>query len=496
MKLIKTQILKVGDHTASNGQYSPVTYGDLLDAYRFYDPNVHEAPVIIGHSSDAKVPTALPNGSLLTLNNDTLPAFGWIKKIEIIKDELIGYLEIQDILWQWIQEGWYKFKSISLYPENNPFNPFKGKGKSIRHLAILGATPPAIKGLGSINPESLVPLDYSETEDFCNFSEIVEVSEDFKVNTFQQLDDFEESEDSMEGINSTDLMLVFTELLEAAGFMGTVAKFDPEPSEENDYLYNDETNEFSGFFEDTEGQDYIFSLGLDEAGDYVMRFDKTEEPVEDDDMKSFSDGSDDPDNEDDEEDQDGSDYSEPEDDEDSEEDEDSSVDEKSSNPQYSELIEQLKEAQLALELQQQVIQEQEAILNAQSEAEIASFCEEIYAAGKLTEGQFAKDDLVYLMTGAASGSGSLQSFSEDVEDSFVYKLKLLLDSLKPQVTFGEMTASDSQKTSKLPRLPKNAVVDTQGQKNYAAVLEYCEKNGLDPKKPRDFQKASAKVLAG
>jgi hypothetical protein len=116
-------VFKTGEHTDSSGDTQTWTEDDLKEIEKLYnDQNPdekHIAPIVYGHptSEDA--------------------ALGWVDKLKvegnILKAKLV---ELSDQLIQSIKDGAYKFQSIALYPN-----------KLLRHLGILGAVPPAVKGL-------------------------------------------------------------------------------------------------------------------------------------------------------------------------------------------------------------------------------------------------------------------------------------------------------------------------------------------------------------
>lgn len=113
------------------------TEKELAEIAETYDPKVHEAPIRIGHDSDYKGATQIP-------------AFGWIGKVKVVGDHLkLVASQFSDQLKAWYKEGLYKKVSAAFYPPNHADNPTPGKWY-LHHLAFLGATPPAVKGLEGI----------------------------------------------------------------------------------------------------------------------------------------------------------------------------------------------------------------------------------------------------------------------------------------------------------------------------------------------------------
>ncbi len=121
---------------------------------RTYDPAIHEAPLVIGHAGD----------------NDSLPAYGWIQGFSREGDNLYADVAFTDTAKNLVKDGHYRKVSISFYSPDSAINPHKGKW-SARHLALLGASPPAVKGLE--------PFTFAETEGVYDFAVALSPSDIF-----------------------------------------------------------------------------------------------------------------------------------------------------------------------------------------------------------------------------------------------------------------------------------------------------------------------------
>jgi len=120
---IWVDVFKTGEHTDSNGNTRIWTEDDLKEIAKLYNEQnpeeKHLAPVVYGHPSSEDA------------------ALGWVEKLKVEGNVLKAKLvELSEQLIQSIKDGAYKFQSIALYPN-----------KLLRHLGILGAVPPAVKGL-------------------------------------------------------------------------------------------------------------------------------------------------------------------------------------------------------------------------------------------------------------------------------------------------------------------------------------------------------------
>lgn len=120
---MRFEIFKTGRHTDGAGNTREWTEDDLSKIANSYNPQVHEAPVVIGHPKD------------------NAPAYGWVSALK--KKGGVLYATFKDLVPEFVdavKKGLYKKRSISLYPD-----------MSLRHIGFLGAVPPAIKGLKDVN---------------------------------------------------------------------------------------------------------------------------------------------------------------------------------------------------------------------------------------------------------------------------------------------------------------------------------------------------------
>ncbi|WP_333661019.1 hypothetical protein [Acinetobacter sp.] len=127
------EIFKIGTHTATNGQTLPFDKTMLADAVSAYQPDLHEAPIVVGHPKDNH------------------PAFGWIDHLELTDDGVVlaHPKQVDADFAELVKEGKYKKRSASWYLPDSPANPTPGK-LYLRHVGFLGAVPPALKGLGDV----------------------------------------------------------------------------------------------------------------------------------------------------------------------------------------------------------------------------------------------------------------------------------------------------------------------------------------------------------
>ena len=114
------EVFKTGTHTDSAGNTREWSDADLDAIVQAYNAQKdHQAPLVIGHpQTDA-------------------PAYGWVKSLRRVGDRLQAFMDqVSDGVKQAVAAGHFKKVSVALYPN-----------KLLRHVGLLGATPPAVKGL-------------------------------------------------------------------------------------------------------------------------------------------------------------------------------------------------------------------------------------------------------------------------------------------------------------------------------------------------------------
>jgi phage I-like protein len=128
-------IFRKGRHTASSGATLDFSEDALRAAVQAYNPTVHEAPLVVGHPKD------------------NAPAYGWVSSMSF--NEQTGEIEIETsqvdpAFSEMVAAGRFKKRSASWYLPDSPANPTPGT-LHLRHVAFLGAQPPAVKGLRDVN---------------------------------------------------------------------------------------------------------------------------------------------------------------------------------------------------------------------------------------------------------------------------------------------------------------------------------------------------------
>lgn len=129
------EVFKTGEHTSAEGHKKVYTEADLDNMAKIYnEQKEHEAPLVLGHPESNQ------------------PAFGWTKELKREGQKLMAYVEqVTDKVKEAVKAGMFKKVSIAIY----------GNGL-LRHIGLLGAQVPAIKGLA--------PVQFKENED--TFEEI------------------------------------------------------------------------------------------------------------------------------------------------------------------------------------------------------------------------------------------------------------------------------------------------------------------------------------
>lgn len=141
------EIFRVGSHTAMQGVTLDFSEAALAAACAAYVPGTHEAPLVIGHPKD------------------TAPAWGWVKGLRMEGGVVLANCgQVNPDFAELVRKGSFKKRSASWYHPDNPANPKPGT-YYLRHVAFLGAQPPALKGLKDVDfaeDGDVVTVEFSE----------------------------------------------------------------------------------------------------------------------------------------------------------------------------------------------------------------------------------------------------------------------------------------------------------------------------------------------
>lgn len=142
------EILRTGTHVASSGQRVSFTIDDLKEIAQSYDPQRYQAPLIVTHNT-------------LGLSDQDFAVsefvYGWPDSLKVAGNRLIAhYGKISDSVVGWVRQKMLKSVSASVYLRDSPRNPKPGF-LGLRHVSLLGKTPPAIKGLAPLNLSEFRP---------------------------------------------------------------------------------------------------------------------------------------------------------------------------------------------------------------------------------------------------------------------------------------------------------------------------------------------------
>lgn len=139
------EIFRPGRHTDDAGAVHNFSAADLAGMAASYDPTLREAPLTIGHPAD------------------NLPAYGWVKGIFVnaAGNLAMNTQQVHPQFAEMVLQGRFKKRSVSLYPAGHPSNPTPAY-PYLRHVAFLGAQPPAIAGLKDFAQDATGTVSFSE----------------------------------------------------------------------------------------------------------------------------------------------------------------------------------------------------------------------------------------------------------------------------------------------------------------------------------------------
>ena len=124
-------IFRAGTHHGANGSVIDYTEEDVEAIADLYDPDRHEAPLVIGHPADNQ------------------PAFGWVADLAADGADLRAEpRQVEENFEEAVRQGRFKKISASFYPPDHPNHPVPSASEPyLRHVGFLGAKAPAVKGL-------------------------------------------------------------------------------------------------------------------------------------------------------------------------------------------------------------------------------------------------------------------------------------------------------------------------------------------------------------
>lgn len=147
------EILRTGDHVSSDGRKVSVTSDMLRQMADTYNPSHFRAPLIVSpHNTNGWSDRDVVLSEL---------CFGVPKALRVVGGRLKAVFDqIAPEFVNWARNGMVHSVSSSIYMPDSPSNPYPGKN-ALRHIAALGKTPPAVKGMApfalsefSLGPEA------------------------------------------------------------------------------------------------------------------------------------------------------------------------------------------------------------------------------------------------------------------------------------------------------------------------------------------------------
>lgn len=125
------RIFAPGTHRSAAGESLAFSAEDVAAIADGYDPKLHQAPLVRGHPAhDA-------------------PALGWVERLAVAEDGQLSaeFGDVAPEIKADLGAGRFRFVSSAFYRPGDAANPTPGKWY-LRHVGVLGAMPPSVKGLG------------------------------------------------------------------------------------------------------------------------------------------------------------------------------------------------------------------------------------------------------------------------------------------------------------------------------------------------------------
>jgi hypothetical protein len=142
------EIFKPGRHTDDMGTVHNFSAADVAGMVASYEPKLREAPLTVGHPAH------------------NLPAYGWVEGLAVNASGGVSMKthQVQPQFAEMVDKKLFKKRSASFYPPSHPNNPKPGNWY-LRHVAFLGAQPPAIAGLADFASDPTGSVSFSEGVD-------------------------------------------------------------------------------------------------------------------------------------------------------------------------------------------------------------------------------------------------------------------------------------------------------------------------------------------
>lgn len=170
------EIFRAGRHIDDQGVAHMFSEADVDGMAASYNPALREAPLTVGHPKD------------------NLPAYGWVKAVARNAAGVLAITphNVEPQFAEMVAAKRFPKRSASFYPPQAPNNPTPGQWY-LRHVAFLGAQPPAIAGLKDIQ------FSEDDAGGAVSFSEPVTAD---PVITTQEPDDMKTLQEQLDAANA------------------------------------------------------------------------------------------------------------------------------------------------------------------------------------------------------------------------------------------------------------------------------------------------------
>lgn len=278
--LRRIHVATPGDKRTRNGTSLSLSYSDLTELAESYSPDLHQCKVAVDDIQTAiqlGAPAVLGHlDPRLVLGKGALPAFGRVLSAEAGTKGLWLDLELTESMAGYMKDGMYDHVSLSWYDRHDSRNPTPGK-LHIRHLGVLGREGSSMKDLELPNADL---IEFSEsTNDDGSVYQVIELTTPLEF-AESDMDPSVTAEDqtSQEAVDETvdPVQLLISTLSDGPkGYKGEITGFNPEPTEDNSYLWDADAQQFVGQFLDNSGNEeeiYDFTLKLQEDGSMIRSY--------------------------------------------------------------------------------------------------------------------------------------------------------------------------------------------------------------------------------
>jgi hypothetical protein len=167
---MKLRFFRAGKHTAFSGQPVEFSHSEIATIAANYSPKLRAAPLILGHDPLIESVAVGQTDGLTAYMRKALSelAFGMVNSVEAVNGEMVADINpVSPRYLEMVKNGELIGLSASFFESNSTGNPTPGT-RYLKHIAVLGKTPPALSNLlplsqnfSQTNIDGIISINFS-----------------------------------------------------------------------------------------------------------------------------------------------------------------------------------------------------------------------------------------------------------------------------------------------------------------------------------------------